>query len=1305
MSDDVLRKLRIGIPGAAAGLIANFAPDPTLPGIAGYWPGVTAAENLTAAGGQLYDATANLINKSIGTNLPMAPDSFRALGERAAATEQQIYEQLGGAPLMTPADQVIRDTTSLAGGFAVPGLGIAKAFKTAGIGAGIGGVGSTAKQLLHPTEGEEGIIPAGAFSDDGAPPARTQEAKNSVIPPGAFSDTWTQPTATDASPIPAGAFSDGGTGQPSAPAYSVAGQSDTTWGESLLDIALAAAGLKAGHMAAQHGARVNEAARILRVEDPKYLVKAKDYEATQIRKASGEISDPNAVEAPIPEGKAMNTIAAKMMDYGLESGAGLQNTLKLTADNPRASQKIKAQTNAFFDEQHREQRFSQFIRTGYEPESGVSMPSPVRWANDFERLDKERYRVLNDGLAAADEIDIRKVKAAEARTPDPVNDRYHFYNQSLEQLEAHKAKMLADPITADLANRAGQIRAAQLEIAKHHGYIPEADAIWQKTNRPNYLPESDIKGEYVGGFNKKQFRSRGGLEQVNTKSTSLWAQQLQKFFHDIDANNFHRDVIDHFENAQAKTPGMVPLVTRLSGRPPNARDGSYVRVRRSSGETWYKIENRGLYEALSGKNVDAQRVHFDSMSKFKQLVQAGTTGAASMATLRVVPLRNLLFTAFQAPINATGGVYGGPVSALTRGKLHKAFTVPLDMPLNVVGGLATWARGGEKRLALFASDVFRPDNQNFMTQTIRSYIGDAPLTNFSNAMFKHYMESDFYRGRAEGMGGQSLQQRIRAPTLTREGKFFKWTDDKVIRLQMARLAPRIVIDMDAGVVGRHARPFLLKLQEGVISEFTHANEATHDFLYSLNKNNPAFHGDSNQLVHAVRNIVGDPSVSGGGRVAQGIRAFVPYSNVIAQGTRAKFRAIAHNPVDTLAAMVTGYGSLVALSMLTAFQSDENLDHFVNSTSAQDRSKFLHIYNGPGAESSLLRIPYPGESTWFTPLITEAMFHLFNMPGAPHSEEVRGDIMGFLKNFLFQHIDTTTAEGVKHGINDSFNFLDIPPVVKVGMTAVGGSGRIDFARIITDYQTGNLGMNSIVNAPRQPQALPNQSSDDAAAHGQNGKRWVEIAGSIFGLSNSIVQHMFNLDSYVAQGNSGWDSMGGVYDDWKQMGKDLNPMVNTLLWDNATLLSKVPPIIEQSRRALHEMEKTRGSRTGERMEGTTGGRNPLEVPVYETDQGKVPEDPIMRQMYETTDSYLRHLGRATLPEINNLEKQLREVSAKMHNPQEKRAWVNEQQRIISDKYRYVYDEVIRLNDDLSKIARTRVDIRKGIDWQGKVDQFMR
>jgi len=525
-------------------------------------------------------------------------------------------------------------------------------------------------------------------------------------------------------------------------------------------------------------------------------------------------------------------------------------------------------------------------------------------------------------------------------------------------------------------------------------------------------------------------------------------------------------------------------------------------------------------------------------------------------------------------------------------------------------------------------------------------------------------------------------------------------NQKTIRLQMAHLNPSIVIGLDAGP---SVRPYMIRLKNAVQKEFIEASEATHQFLFSLNKNNPAFHGDRQQVAHAVRGIVGDPSVSGSSKLAQGARTWLPYANVTMQGTRALTRAVATNPAETIGAMVTGYGSLIALGMATAFQSGDNLDHFVNETSAEDRAKFLHIYNGPGGVKDLIKIPWPAEMSWFTPLMTEMMFHLFNVAGAPHDPEIRSDITGFLKDFLWHHLDKTTVEGQKHGLNDAFNFIDIPPVVKLGVAMAGGHARVDVAKLWNDAATGNLGLNSIVSSGMPTQPLPNQSGADSAAHGANGKKWIEMASSMFGLGSNLVAHAFGLDTYMRQGNSFLDSLGHTGADWLQDVKDLNPMANTLLWENEVRLSKVPPVVDESRRALREMQKTSGARTAERFEGTTGGRNPLRVPTYSTDQGKLPDDPQLKVMYQAVASHLGYLNKTTLPQIGQLEKQLVEMNARMQNTQERRIAENKQQRIITDKYRIVADEVRRLNDALSATAGVAVDIRKGINWQGDMSQF--
>jgi len=1305
---DALHKLQLALPGGIAAGLANYAPDPDLPGPLGYVPGATVVEGITGVLGQAWDAGRAVLNGATGLNLPPAPQFMHDWGQRAATTEQQMYEDLGGGPTVSYTDELIRTGAGVAGNLLVPGLGWLKALKYATAGGALGAGSQAAMDAVSP-EQPTNLLPPGSFGPIDEMTQTTQVADKSgmTLPPGAFGPTDT-PAVPSGGLLPPGAF--GPTeqptvaGQPSAPAFSEAGPAEMTWGQGLVGLLTLGVALGTGRAMYRHGAQVGEAERILRTADPTYLKEKNDYEAAVIARSGSDMSTVDAKEPPLPPTPKLHQMGVELQDKYLESGARLQDILMMTAPNPRVGQRLAHQVGRFFSEQQKEVVYRQFAETGHEPESGVTIPSPVRWVHDAERLREADFRVFNMGMAARNEKNIRDVQAAKraarGEPPDPVADRYNFADQDRAWLDAQERAAMSNPVIADIINRADMMHKGVIDMRLHHGLITTEDANRMRAQHPNYLPEADVNGLYRNNFGSQFFPSRGGTPGQVGKVTTLWSQYLEKTLSDIEANTFYKNMTDHFLEYQRNVPNAVQYLTKVE-KPTQSDLGRYITIRRSTGTEYYKSSNTALHKMLTGENVENAKRTFDTVGKMRQMLTSGTTGTASLLTGRFVPFRNQFFTAFQAPINATGGQYGGLVSKAVGARL-KPLTVPFDIPLNLAGGILYWGIGAEKRVALGLSHMLRPENQNKVTQNIRAWMGDAWLENVSNKMLNHYMNSDFYQSRARGgLGGQSLQNRTRMPALHREKGFFALNDDTIIRSHMANLQPKILI----GIGESSARPFLINLRRMITEEYAHANEGVHDFHYALNKNNSIYGGDPGLVARDVRRMVGDPSVGGSSPVAQGIREAVPYSNVIVQGNRAMGRAISAAPVETIAAMVTAYGTFIAAQMLTAFASQENLDHYTKETSAAERAKYMHIYNGHDGERSLLRLPWPGESGWLAPALNELVFEWLNMRATTHDEGIRNDVLGFLKNMLSHHIDRSTVTGTAHGLNDAFNFIDLPPPIKLAIAATGGSSRIDFAKAWMDYQTGNLGLGSFVSSPYAQSVMPNHSSDDAVAHGEDGKRWSEMASSIFGLAGGVVDLVFNVGRYHAQGASWMDSLGAAGQDWKQQAKDLNPMGNTLLWDNATLLSRVPPVVEVTRRRLHELEKTRGARTAERLEGTTGGRNPLEIPVYETDQGKVPDDPTMRAMYTSSAAYLQHLDRTTLPEINNLEKQLREVSAKMHDPTERRAWVNNQLRIIADKYRYVDQEMTRLNDDLSQIARARVDIGKGIDWQGDVSQFMK
>lgn len=1279
--------LRIIGPGIGASFVTNLAPDPTLPGVLGYIPGVSLGERLAGFAGNTYDAAATVANQGLGTNLPYAPEWMKEWGDRAGATEQQIYQQLGGIEPSTPTQEYLKTGASAAGGFMLPGMGPSALLKAGLVG---GTVGSGTKAALEAVQPEQ--TPQLSW-----PPTPEQiEAMKPKAP-------MTIEDAVRLSTVDPNAYK---------PQFSEAGKSPHSFGEALVYLAAAVVGVKAGGAISRFGGRISEADRAVRLADPKFAKEAGDYASSVAARTGDEISNVDAPAPPLPSANVINTFLEKAKTWGLDAAQGMQNFIRLTADNPRVSERLARQYGAVIDEQLWEAKNRQFVMTGYDPASGLTIPAPLRYVHDAERLGKAKFQQYNDALEARNELNNRDImaqqRAARGEPPDPVEDRHNFYRQDRTQLQNIVNRSLNDPVQAALLIRHDQIMNGVVDIAEARGYITTADAVRIKKTHPNYLPEGDRQGKIRHVFGQRQLSPRGGIEMVNTKATSLSAQHIEELMRDIEMNDMQRNVANHILDVQRRVPNAPKWLYESTTPNPFSFPGAttpgtiggavssreqVIPIRTSGGIKYYRTDSPFLFDGLTGENATRARIHFDSMGKVRRMLQAGTTGAASLVTGRIVPLRNIVFTALQAPINATDGMYGGPISALTRGKLPKLLTAPIDAPLNVVGALGQYGINLGSRMAMAASDAFRPENPNTLTQTLRSMVGDAPLRLLSNSLRDAYMNSTYYEGQTSGLGGQSLQQRMRMPVVGRdEGS------NRTIRLQLAQLEPRILINRDGSGT---ARPFAVKLQRSVTDAFTHASEATHDFLYSLNRNNPAFRGDKTQVVTAVRNVVGDPSVSGIGSIPQTIRTHIPYSNVAVQGTRALGRAIANSPLDSLGAMVTSYGSLIGLAMLSAFQSQENLVHFTTMTSSQERATNLIIYNGGDGANSAIYIPFPAEARWLTGILANAWFFLMNMPAVPHDGEVYDDVLGKLKDLANEHIDKSTLEMTKHGINDAFNFIDMPPWMKFGLALGGGSGRIDLARIYNDATTGNLGMSSIINKPHDQTALPGEGPNDASARKGIGKQLVELLSTTFGLSSILGAYAFNLGEYHAQGNSWLDSAGYTGKDWLQGMMDFNPQGNTLLWENAVRASMQPSIIEQNQRALREMRKTDSGNM--RDMGTTGGRNPLEVPVYDTTQGKLPQDPLMQKMYTSTNVVLKYLDEVHMEDINNIKKQMDAVGTMMLEPQERRKWLNNRTRDLADKHRAVAVVIDHLNDELSNMAGMPIDIRKGIDWHGDVSQF--
>jgi hypothetical protein len=147
----------------------------------------------------------------------------------------------------------------------------------------------------------------------------------------------------------------------------------------------------------------------------------------------------------------------------------------------------------------------------------------------------------------------------------------------------------------------------------------------------------------------------------------------------------------------------------------------------------------------------------------------------------------------------------------------------------------------------------------------------------------------------------------------------------------------------------------------------------------------------------------------------------------------------------------------------------------------------------------------------------------------------------------------------------------------------------------------------------------------------------------------------------------------------------------------------PIVEQVSRRLNNMQAAGGPRTAELMENTTGGKGPLPVTPQPAEDRAMPTDPAMRNLYNTVRAEHTWIQSSFVGPINQIKKQMQDISGQPTDNQQRREWMNNQTRVVADKYRYINSVIDDVNQKLSAQYGKRIDIGAPIDWKKGVEQF--
>ena len=174
-----------------------------------------------------------------------------------------------------------------------------------------------------------------------------------------------------------------------------------------------------------------------------------------------------------------------------------------------------------------------------------------------------------------------------------------------------------------------------------------------------------------------------------------------------------------------------------------------------------------------------------------------------------------------------------------------------------------------------------------------------------------------------------------------------------------------------------------------------------------------------------------------------------------------------------------------------------------------------------------------------------------------------------------------------------------------------------------------------------------------------------------------------------------------DAWQKI-KDENPGLS-MLWENPARESMRPPIVEMVQRRLNNMQAAGGAKNAEMMQDTTGGKFPLPVtPQREEDRAVPPPGP-MHDLYYAVKAEHDWLQSHFVGQINQLKKQMQDASNQPMDNRQQREWMNNQTRVIADKYRIINQYIDDYNQKLSNMYGRRIDIGSPIDWKKGMDQF--
>ena len=1086
--------------------------------------------------------------------------------------------------------------------------------------------------------------------------------------------------------------------------------SHLTWKDAAIGAATLGA-IVLGHKIATHtmGSAVEAARRVAYESNTAY----RDHQAGRLAGTIGPGTPapevplpPRNVSPVVPDSVAQTSLKARTAAVDENSGINAFNNFHTPNEN--VAQDLRAQWGTLGNKGYVNERIKHIAETGFDPTSGVSMPSHTDAAMRISKFDDVKKKLLNDAEYSADELDNRtrlQNNQGAVGLANPSGTRVAFSDYTDAQLRKFVADGYADPDVAFELHENTIRNARMVDLLKGSGLIDAQTAATLKTLHPNYLPTADLAGIIENPLKARDLTIHSGVDSSVIPSWELRKQHFESIIRAREHNIVLSNTVQNALDSQARNPRLPKMFEPsldTSGPTPKyvQKDGS-IGYRVNGELRWVNVNNSGLRLALSHTPAMSSEL-IKAAAIISNISRSGTTQA--LAALLGIPFsaKNAIRMTTRMGIARPQGTYSGyldrTLQQATGGRVGlpggldpTMYTAPFVGTAQNLYGLQVHA----------LSNLLRGGADNPFNRVLRSMFGDTAIDAQSQRIMHAYERSTRGQMVAAGATNSTGLSAAEVPTAQLAAR-------NQIASPLNATAPELY--MIHGPTGEAGAKFV-RLNNMFHELLNAVGESTHTFYFGLNKNNPAlvqkygYEGAQRMNAFNTRQLGGDVGQRGNSSLLRDYGSISKYTNVMIQDWANLTDAMAKAPFQTALNYFTTVGVLALASIYTAMlHGPEAINHLFNELSNDQRAANIHFYIPGQAPEDSPTMPISQTDRFGVTPVLQLFADISNLQAHGTNDPYYEWFKNGLEDLFAKHITEATLDSSMAGLKSATE-IPLPDALQTGIAATGNRGVFNPIDMLAPSDKP-IGQRLTVPLGGGAPQLPGFTNDrDVNAGAVTGSMFWNVIGAVLGAAGSAVHQSIQLTAnrYEAT-HDPMEALAAFGNSYKARLQSSLPIGRGVLWSAPEQLSLRSPLAESVNHAAEVYRPLISAKSDMTNEGLTR-RKGMVVDTPVNGEQKLPTDPIMLNLYLTASkqaSQLLTTKNAPIKEADDWKKMIGALANSGRTQEEIIALRNQYTRELHTSLERAADQINDGNLALSKIVGKPIDIRK-IDWHKGPEQF--